>query len=62
MRQCRSCDRDAKFRVRGGRVKSDNDHDLCRQCWRSEMDRRRPVKPRGEARQSNGSKRGVPLW
>jgi hypothetical protein len=59
--QCRGCSRTAKCRVKGGKVKADKGHDLCRQCWRSEMDRRRPVSPRKEARQSVRNRR-IPLW
>ena len=38
---CQSCRaRKARFRFRG-RVKSDRDHTLCFECYRSERDRRR---------------------
>lgn len=39
-RICRACKKHpAVFRVRGGRVQSDNDHDLCQQCTRAEKNR-----------------------
>lgn len=35
-RLCRGCGkRAATFSVRGGREKSDREHDLCRQCFRA---------------------------
>ena len=39
---CRMCrKRDAKFRVRGGRVKADDHHDMCFQCYRAAQNRLR---------------------
>lgn len=41
-RMCHRCKKHpAIFRVRGGRVQSDNQHDLCPQCTRAEKNRQR---------------------
>ena len=47
--RCRGCrKRDAKFRVRGGRVKADDQHDLCFQCYRAHQNKRRAQRMKAE--------------
>ena len=49
--RCRWCDRPALAKV-NGRYKRSKDHDLCRQCFESVMDKKAarsipPARPRG---------------
>lgn len=41
MIRCAECERPAVFRVKGGRVHADKDHDLCKRCWRDAVNRDR---------------------
>lgn len=41
-RLCAECgEREPKFSVRGGRIKTDDDHTLCQQCYRALKNRER---------------------
>jgi len=45
LRMCpRCCDRKARFQYRGA-VRADRDHILCFECYRSETNRQRALKP-----------------
>jgi hypothetical protein len=45
---CRRCRRrPARFRVRGGRVRADRDHDVCFQCKRAIDNQQRAKRLRG---------------
>lgn len=47
--RCRWCGRSVLVRV-NGRYKTSKDHDLCQQCWESQLAKRapkRPTQPRG---------------